>query len=79
MADREDSSPNRYPLLDRERVFDFLIEQPTRQELVDTATGIILYLEDISVSFDGFRVLNDLTLYIGSGGIALHHRAKRRW
>ena len=67
MADREDSSPNRYPLLDRERVFDFLIEQPTRQELVDTATGIILYLEDISVSFDGFRVLNDLTLYIEVG------------
>jgi urea transport system ATP-binding protein len=29
--------------------------------------GFILYLEDISVSFDGFKALNALTLYIETG------------
>lgn len=29
--------------------------------------GVILYLEDITVSFDGFRALNALTLYIDVG------------
>ena len=33
----------------------------------DASRGIILYLEDITVSFDGFRALNALTLYIDSG------------
>jgi urea transport system ATP-binding protein len=34
---------------------------------VDTSHGAILYLEDITVSFDGFRALNKLTLDIGVG------------
>ena len=34
---------------------------------VDTAHGVILYLDDITVSFDGFRALNALTLDIGVG------------
>lgn len=34
---------------------------------LDTRHGVILYLEDICVSFDGFRALHDLSLYIGSG------------
>ena len=34
---------------------------------LDTRHGTILTLEDISVSFDGFKALNDLTLYIGVG------------
>jgi len=34
---------------------------------VDTSHGKILYLEDITVSFDGFRALNKLTLYIDVG------------
>ncbi|HEX4881557.1 MAG TPA: urea ABC transporter ATP-binding protein UrtD [Porticoccaceae bacterium] len=34
---------------------------------VDLTHGNILYLEDITVSFDGFRALNRLTLYIGVG------------
>ncbi len=34
---------------------------------VELARGNILYLEDVSVSFDGFRALNNLTLYIGIG------------
>ncbi|PPE71316.1 urea ABC transporter ATP-binding protein UrtD [Caldimonas thermodepolymerans] len=34
---------------------------------VDTAHGAILYLEDITVSFDGFRALNRLSLSISAG------------
>jgi len=51
----------------RDRVFDFLIEKPTRASLVDVKHGNILYLEDITVSFDGFKALNELTLYIEIG------------
>lgn len=36
-------------------------------ELVDTSHGCILYLENINVSFDGFKVLNDLNLYLDDG------------
>lgn len=34
---------------------------------LDTTHGAILYLEDISVVFDGFRALNNLSLDIGVG------------
>jgi urea transport system ATP-binding protein len=34
---------------------------------VDTAHGAILYLDGITVSFDGFKALNDLTLDISVG------------
>ena len=34
---------------------------------LDTAHGPILYLEDVTVSFDGFRALNVLSLYIDDG------------
>jgi urea transport system ATP-binding protein len=34
---------------------------------VDTRHGPILYLEDVSVSFDGFKALNHLSLYIDAG------------
>ena len=63
MAERR----QRRPLIERDRVFEFLIEKPTREELVDTARGQILYLENLTVSFDGFRALNDLTLYVETG------------
>src|SRR3954464_13015150 len=33
----------------------------------DASHGTILYVEDITVSFDGFKALNDLTLYIDPG------------
>lgn len=33
----------------------------------DTRHGVILYVEDVSVSFDGFKALNDLSLYINDG------------
>ncbi|WP_246019573.1 urea ABC transporter ATP-binding protein UrtD [Corallincola spongiicola] len=35
--------------------------------MLDVAKGYILYLEDISVSFDGFKAINDLNLYIKEG------------
>ena len=38
-----------------------------RRDVVDTSHGTILYLESVSVSFDGFRALNDLTLTIDAG------------
>ncbi|WP_119153703.1 urea ABC transporter ATP-binding protein UrtD [Caldimonas tepidiphila] len=34
---------------------------------LDVAHGAILYLDDITVSFDGFRALNKLSLNIGAG------------
>jgi urea transport system ATP-binding protein len=34
---------------------------------VDTSHGVILYLEDITVSFDGFRALNELSLTVDKG------------
>jgi urea transport system ATP-binding protein len=41
---------------------------PNRIEVgPDSSRGMILYLEDITVSFDGFRALNALTLYIEVG------------
>jgi urea transport system ATP-binding protein len=33
---------------------------------VDVSHGIILYLEDVSVSFDGFKALNRLSLWMES-------------
>jgi urea transport system ATP-binding protein len=36
-------------------------------EGVDTSHGPILYLDDITVSFDGFRALNKLTLTVETG------------
>jgi urea transport system ATP-binding protein len=38
-----------------------------RPPLLDASHGTILYLEDITVSFDGFKALNALTLYIDVG------------
>ena len=34
---------------------------------VDVTHGAILYLEDITVSFDGFKALNTLSLSIDAG------------
>ncbi|MFT3905085.1 MAG: urea ABC transporter ATP-binding protein UrtD [Steroidobacteraceae bacterium] len=45
---------------------DLLIGDPLEQG-PDASRGVILYLEDITVSFDGFRALNALTLYVEVG------------
>ncbi|MES1992658.1 MAG: urea ABC transporter ATP-binding protein UrtD [Pseudomonadota bacterium] len=34
---------------------------------LETGRGVILYMEGVSVSFDGFKALNDLSLYIDEG------------
>ena len=36
-------------------------------QTVDTSHGVILYIEGVSVSFDGFKALNGLNLYIDEG------------
>ena len=40
----------------------------------DRAPGTILYLDGVSVSFDGFKALNDLSLYLDKGRNARDHR-----
>jgi urea transport system ATP-binding protein len=59
----------------RDRVFDFVAQgrypfsgrRSVRPGVVDATKGPILYLENITVSFDGFKAINDLTLYINDG------------
>ena len=59
----------------RDRVFDFVADnrfpfqgrRTIDRSEVDISHGPILYLENITVSFDGFKALNDLTLYINAG------------
>ncbi|WIX34991.1 urea ABC transporter ATP-binding protein UrtD [Salinicola sp. JS01] len=47
-----------------DRVFDFMLPA---QSPVDVRHGPILYLEDVSVSFDGFRAIDRLNLTIDDG------------
>ncbi len=47
----------------RDRVFHFLRPPP----VIDLSHGTVLYLEDLSVSFDGFKAINGLTLYVDAG------------
>ena len=59
----------------RDRVFDFVAEgrfpfqgrRPVIPGNIDVVHGPILYLENVTVSFDGFKALNELTLYINDG------------
>ena len=48
----------------RDQVWSFLA-QP--EPVVDVSKKIILYIEGLSVSFDGFKALNDMNLYINDG------------
>lgn len=48
-----------------DRVWEFLV--PERQVLTQGPGGPILYVEGVTVSFDGFKALNDLNLYINKG------------
>ena len=52
-------------LADREHVFEFLMPDPIHN--IDVSHDIILYLEGLNKSFDGFKAINDLNLYIHSG------------
>ncbi len=53
-------------LMRRDQVFDF-VNKPPQDMAVDTRHGVILYLEDITKAFDGFKALDELTLYINDG------------
>lgn len=63
-------------LLRRDRTFDHTIAEPStflqgvhsfNPDEPDISHGTVLYLEDVSVSFDGFKALNQLSLYINDG------------
>lgn len=49
----------------RDRVFDWLIDDAAFE--VDISHKVILYVEGLTVSFDGFKALNDLNLYVDDG------------
>jgi len=49
----------------RDRVFEFLV--PEQPPALDLSHNIILYMEGVSKSFDGFKAINDLNLYIQAG------------
>ena len=38
-----------------------------KDDSIDTTHGCILYIENVTVSFDGFKALDDLNLYIDDG------------
>jgi urea transport system ATP-binding protein len=44
-----------------------VVSTDSAQPVLDESHGVTLYLEEITVSFDGFKALNDLTLYIRPG------------
>ncbi|MDZ7750578.1 MAG: urea ABC transporter ATP-binding protein UrtD [Gammaproteobacteria bacterium] len=54
-------------LMRQDRVWDFMLPKVSRNRLLDTHKGPILYLEDVTVSFDGFRALDALDIYIDDG------------
>lgn len=54
-----------HELFRRDRVFEFLI--PDIPPRLNLSQGVILYLEDITVSFDGFKAIDNLNLYIEDG------------
>ncbi len=49
----------------RDQVFKFLIDAD--EMAVDMSKGDILYIEDLSVSFDGFKAIDNLNLYLRKG------------
>ena len=50
----------------RDEVFDFMRPAINSRDL-DLTHGTVLYLEDVSVSFDGFKAINNLNLYVDAG------------
>jgi urea transport system ATP-binding protein len=54
-------SETRGPLLEAEYVYDAGLNG------IDLSHNVILYVEHVTVSFDGFKALNDLSLYIDAG------------
>jgi urea transport system ATP-binding protein len=55
---------NARELMRPDRVWPFLIPPAAP---IDVSHQVLLYVEGLSVSFDGFKALNDLNLYINDG------------
>jgi urea transport system ATP-binding protein len=51
-------------IMRRDQVWSFMRDEEVQ---VDVSKNIILYIEGLSVSFDGFKALNDMNLYINDG------------
>lgn len=49
----------------RDEVFSFL--KPDVHPAIDTRHNVLLYVEGVNKSFDGFQAINDLNLYIREG------------
>lgn len=49
----------------RDKVFDFVRGDQLPE--IDVTHKVLLYIEGLTVSFDGFKALNDLNLYIDDG------------
>lgn len=49
----------------RDRQFNFMIRAKDLE--LDVSHGPILYLEGLNVSFDGFKAINELNLYVNAG------------
>jgi urea transport system ATP-binding protein len=55
------------PAPGRAAAADASFAHPEKFGELDLSHGVVLYLDDISVSFDGFKALNDLSLAIDAG------------
>ncbi|MBX2880097.1 MAG: urea ABC transporter ATP-binding protein UrtD [Granulosicoccus sp.] len=56
---------SRIEFLRRDKVFKFMA--PQRSVEIDDTAGVLLYMEDVSVSFDGFKAINNLNFYVNNG------------
>ena len=54
-------------ILRRDRIFEFMIPKPVKNPKLRIGQGCLLYVEGVTVSFDGFKALDDLNLYIDDG------------
>lgn len=57
----------REKVIARDRTFSFMQRFPIQSAPVDVSHKTILYLEDVNVSFDGFKALNNLNFYVDDG------------
>ena len=53
-------------------------QQESRRERATARRDTLLYLNGVTVSFDGFKALNELSLIVERGRIAHDHRPERR-
>ncbi len=52
-------------LLRRDQLFEFMI--PRQVDDLNLTQGTLLYMEDVSVAFDGFKAIDNLNFYIDAG------------